>query len=1648
MFTRVVEGLLRFKGIFVFIFLVLTVVSMLSCVSAASLSVDEVGYGSTAVVNHTLDNGYKIPGYVKVNGKNSTSPSFLNTLTKTVVQVNQNVKTPVTISSVGAAPNPSGSATGTLTKSEYITNGQLPSTMNVLNIQGTTGGVNIQDTTRPTVTSVDPANNKVITVANKAIVITFSEAIKAGSVFTSIKVTNPDGVKVDPLYKVINGKTLTLTRNGYYINGLTYTITLPAGSITDQSGNGITAYTSKFTVDFAKPTVTGVDPANNKVINGVNKALVITFSENIKAGSAFTSIKVTKADGVKVDPLYKVINGKTLTLTRNGNYINGLTYTITLPTGSIIDTAGNTLAAAFTSKFTVDNTKPTVTGVDPANNKVITVADKALVITFSENIKAGSAFTSIKVTNPDGVKVDPLYKVINGKTLTLTRNGYYINGITYTITLPTGSITDTAGNTLATAFTSKFTVDFAKPTVTSVDPANNKIINVANKALVITFSENIKAGSAFTSIKVTNPDGVAVNPLYKVINGKTLTLTRNGNYINGLTYTITLPTGSITDTAGNGINTFTSKFTIDTTKPTVAGVDPANNKIINVANKALVITFSEAIKAGSAFTSIQVTNADGVSVNPLYKVINGKTLTLTRNGNYINGLTYTITLPAGGITDTAGNTLATVFTSKFTVDFAKPTVTVNLASGVYDTAKSVILTAKDNLDTKPSIYYTTNGSTPTTSSTKYAAPISISKTTTLKFMARDKAGNQAPIQTVHYIFSPVGNLNSGKGYNKIQDAVNDSLTLTGHTIEVGSGTRTENIIINKKLTIKPASSGTVTIQASNSSKPVFTINKSGSGSLIQGFVISGALNSYGLLLDGCSNCTINNNTITDNYFGILTNTTKTTNNTIINNNITLNQELGIGTWNSDNCVIYGNTITYNGYGGMTIFDSNNCIIHTNLIMENFGPDNDYSSGILISGSNNIIIENNLIPKNIFGIYIDYCESCVVYGNLIAQGMVGIYTDYSSVDINFNRIAINLDYELINENGDVDATNNWWGSNSNPLNLGEIISENGYTDYNPWLVLSIDPTSSVNSGGNTSITADLTHNNLGENTSSLGHVIKGIPITFSTSYGTIKSPALTFNGQAAAILNLGTTASKTVTVNAYLDNQTVSKQMVIAPGVATLNITSSARDSSNNPINITYTMPLNNSVTWISVLWKNTSLFHGQLQVIVNGTVVNSKAYINPAYNNWKNSYRSAVFSAIIYANNYILQDGMNPNTIPASFWNDLTSMYGLTSTELQFIKNHRLEFIDDLTVKLTYPGVDAPNITVTDPETNNTIDLNFTGNTILRTSPIMYMDGLFGAGYEGVKSFAIATTKVTDSIAQYWANQKDAKDANGNLLYPAGGMKAAYGTFFTALMMIYCHDILANTAASEFNVTWSRTHPIAVSVGDDAHQTYLTLECDHSMGMTVIGSLKYIILFNSACSSHISTIEYGIMQNLDFIYQYSTVSMDVMGSVMRDMFYALWLGRDLELFTQNRYIVMKLGGRDDLVLLYDPETGIMRDINTVNGFYGAYCFHDQITNWAYDFFNNAKNTASDFREWVSDSLSRVRFSYEWRGWDTVYKRIYYSRYIFLGSSGIMGFIIAPTSGGYILGLSSGVGGIDSLWIGLNEYAAHLDEVGSIDYRPF
>ncbi len=84
----------------------------------------------------------------------------------------------------------------------------------------------------------------------------------------------------------------------------------------------------------------------------------------------------------------------------------------------------------------------------------------------------------------------------------------------------------------------------------------------------------------------------------------------------------------------------------------------------------------------------------------------------------------------------------------FTVqDITTPSSSANPAGGTYTSTQSVTLTADDSAAT---IYYTTDGSTPTTGSSTYSSAISISTDTTLNFFAEDAAGNQESVNTESY----------------------------------------------------------------------------------------------------------------------------------------------------------------------------------------------------------------------------------------------------------------------------------------------------------------------------------------------------------------------------------------------------------------------------------------------------------------------------------------------------------------------------------------------------------------------------------------------------------------------------------------------------------------------------------------------------------------------------------------------------------------------------------------------------------------------------------------------------------------------------------------------------------------------------------
>jgi hypothetical protein len=89
-----------------------------------------------------------------------------------------------------------------------------------------------------------------------------------------------------------------------------------------------------------------------------------------------------------------------------------------------------------------------------------------------------------------------------------------------------------------------------------------------------------------------------------------------------------------------------------------------------------------------------------------------------------------------------------------------PITTASPPGGAYKTPLSVTLACADPQGPGfDKIYYTADGTIPTTSSKIYSSPVAVSIATTLKFFARDREGVSERVKTQSYALAAVGDVN-------------------------------------------------------------------------------------------------------------------------------------------------------------------------------------------------------------------------------------------------------------------------------------------------------------------------------------------------------------------------------------------------------------------------------------------------------------------------------------------------------------------------------------------------------------------------------------------------------------------------------------------------------------------------------------------------------------------------------------------------------------------------------------------------------------------------------------------------------------------------------------------------------------------------
>jgi LysM repeat protein len=593
----------------------------------------------------------------------------------------------------------------------YTTNGTAPSTSSTKYSGPVT--VSATETLEAIAVETGYANSPITTVA-----YTIAPALSApafspapGTYTSAQSVTISDATAGAIIYYTTDGTTPT-TSSTEYMGAIWQSSTQTLKAIAVETGYANSAVTT------AAYTIAPVLPAP-------------TFSP--QGGGATWALfttppAVTISDSQAGTTFYYTTNGATPT-TSSTKYTGPITVSVTETLEAIAVETGYSNSSASSMLYTVAPLLPAPT--------------------FS--LTAGTYTTSQTVTIGDATAGTTIYYTTDGSAPT-TSSTKYSGAITVSATETLEAIAVESGYCNSPAATAAYTISSVLP-VPTFSPASG----------IYTASQSVTIG-----------DATAGTTIYYTTNGSTPT-TSSTKYSGAITVSATETLEAIAVETGH------SNSAVASAAYTITPVLPSP-------------TFSP---AGGTYTTPQsVTIGDATAGTTIYYTTNGSTPT-TSSTKYSGAITVSATETLEAIAVETGYTSSTVATAAYTINPVLPSPTLSPAGGTYTASQTVTIS---DATAGTTIYYTTNGSTPTASSTKYSGAITVSATETLEAIAVETAYTSSAVATAAYTINPV---------------------LPSPTFSLAAGTYTTS----QTVTISDATAGTTIYYTTNGSTPTASSTK-------------------------------------------------------------------------------------------------------------------------------------------------------------------------------------------------------------------------------------------------------------------------------------------------------------------------------------------------------------------------------------------------------------------------------------------------------------------------------------------------------------------------------------------------------------------------------------------------------------------------------------------------------------------------------------------------------------------------------------------------------------------------------------------------------------------------------------------------------
>ena len=687
---------------------------------------------------------------------------------------------------------------------------EWPATVLTVNAPAATGN----GTYNVLVTGSDAAGKFIHTLGLQAIVSGSSNSSKSFSLTNSGSITVASGSS--------KTSTLTVTPSGGFTGAVNFSCSV-AGNPTGM------------TCSAPSTTITGTLPGTSTLtVSTTSSTPAATYSATVNATDAATG-KISSGTAVTVNVTSPTKTTPTVTVTPASYSITSLQALLVTvavggtptPTGSVTLSSGTYSSAAtalssgsvqinipagslgagndtLTASYAPDSNSSAIYNSATGTSSPVTVTlPQAATPTFS--VPAGTYSTAQSVTISDTTPNATIYYTTNGTTPTVSSTKY-TGAITVSSTETLEAIATASGYSTSAVASATYTISAigSGPGIQSVSavlPQQTQTITITGSGFGTHASYN--GDSAYISLK--DFDGVTFQAGY-------------ANASQGINDLVALSVTSWTDsqivlaglTGSYGSNGWVLSpndlLEISVWNPQT-GAGPYNCTNVYVGAGAttcstvpVVATPTFSVPSGSYSATQTVSISDNTAGATIYYTTNGTSPT-TSSPMYTGAITVSSSETLEAIATVSGYANSAVATATYTINLSQTaTPTFSPGAGTYTSAQTVTISDSASGST---IYYTTNGTTPTTSSSVYGTPITVSSTETLEAIATAAGHSQSAVGSAAYTITP---------------PVTPSFTISGSAVSLLPGATSGN---TSTITVTPSGgfTGSVALTASVTSSP-------------------------------------------------------------------------------------------------------------------------------------------------------------------------------------------------------------------------------------------------------------------------------------------------------------------------------------------------------------------------------------------------------------------------------------------------------------------------------------------------------------------------------------------------------------------------------------------------------------------------------------------------------------------------------------------------------------------------------------------------------------------------------------------------------------------------------------------------------------